>query len=100
MRSIITHRRRTVTAMAGEPGTAVRRVTRCRAETARRTEVLAGVDGVLGTAVRRATRCKAAVVHPIAVQSAARLADGMATELTRPQTQRYPLVRSHVTPEF
>ena len=94
MLNIIIHRRHhTVTAMAGKLGTAARRVIRCRAAIVRRIEVPAAADGVLGTAVRRATPSKAAVVHPIKVRSADRRADGMATELTRTQVQRYPVVR-------
>ena len=92
--NIIIHRRhRTVTAMAGKPGTAAHRVIRCRAATVRRIEVPADADGVLGTAVRRATPSKAVVAHPIKVRSADRGADGMATELTRTRVQRYPVVR-------
>jgi len=53
----------------------------------RRIEVPAEADGVLGTAVRRATPSKAVIVHPIQVRSAARRADGMATEIKRTQAQ-------------
>src|ERR1700739_2360537 len=78
----ITRRRRMATAMAmaGKPGTAVRRATPCRAELVRRIEVPLAADGVAGTAVRRATPCRAAIVHPIKVGSAPRRAGGMATE--------------------
>lgn len=89
--TIIRRRRHTVTAMAGKLGTAARRVTRCRAAAVRRIEVPAEADGVLGTAVRRATPSKAVIVHPIQVRSAARRADGMATELERTRAQRYLL---------
>jgi len=85
--TIIRRRRHTVTAMAGKLGTAARRVTRCRAAAVRRIEVPAEADGVLGTAVRRATPSKAVIVHPIQVRSAARRADGMATEIKRTQAQ-------------
>ena len=46
------------------------------------------VWGKLGTVVRRVTPYRAATAHPIKVQSATRRADGMATELKRPQAQR------------
>jgi hypothetical protein len=66
--------------MAGKPGTAARRVIRCRAAVVRRIEAPLAADGVAGTAVRRATPCRAATVHPIKVRSAVRRADGTATE--------------------
>lgn len=42
-------------------------------------------------AVHQATPSKAVIVHPIQVRSAARRADGMATELERTRAQRYLL---------
>ena len=63
--------------MVTQPGTAARRVTRCRAATARRIEDPAEADGVRGTAVPRVTRYRAATALPIKVRSAAiRDADG------------------------
>jgi len=104
MLSIITRRRRTDTAMAGEPGTAARRGTPCRAATVRRIKDPPEADGVLGTAALLATRCRAVAVHPIKVQSATHHADGMATEFERTQAQRYRLGklfgRPAAKPEF
>src|SRR5262249_40593741 len=88
MLSII--RRHTVTAMAGQPGTAVRRGYTVQAATVRRIEDPPEVDGVLGTAVRQATRYRAAIVRPIKVRSAAiRDADGTAIKLKLTPAQRY-----------
>jgi len=88
MLNIITPQRPTVTAVGGKLGTVARRVTRYRAATAHPIEVPAEADGIPGTVVRRVTPYRAATAHPIKVQSATRRADGMATELKRPQAQR------------
>lgn len=82
MLSIITRRRPTVMVMAGELGTAVRRVTQCRVVTVRPTEARSAADGALLTAARRVTRCKVVIARLIKVRWAVRLAD-MATELSR-----------------
>ena len=84
MLNIITRRPDT----AGKLGTAARRVTPYKAATAHPIEVPAEADGIPGTVVRRVTPYRAATAHPIKVQSATRRADGMATELKRPQAQR------------